>query len=186
MYYSKVHVPTASWKARGGLVSQKLQTQECSWRNSCHWSFPVKKNFQNSQFPHSPSLLWQNKARAFIFESFSVPVFVYVFKIQKHKLIPKCQEKGVQPPWSPGSTPNTHGIQHWWAQRDISVHTQVCYPDFSYSQLKSPKEFVLRIHCEEQLWTYATTFMTEGLRSSKREREPQTYACCIKEREEKV
>lgn len=32
-----------------------------------------EKLFQNSSFPHFPSLLWQNKARTLIFESFSVP-----------------------------------------------------------------------------------------------------------------
>lgn len=90
-------------------------------------------------------------------------------------------EKGVQPPQQPGSTPNTCGIQHWWPQRALSDHTQVRCPEFSYSQLKSPKEFVLRIHYEEQLWTYTITFMTEELRNRKREREPQTYrvACSV-------
>lgn len=110
-------------------------------------------------------------------------VFVYArktgFKILKHKLpiwnfpIWKWQGKGGTASLMAWFNPNTWGIQHWWPQRDLCDHAQVRYPDFSYSQLKSPKEFVLCIHYEEQLWTYTITFMTEELRNSKREREPR-------------
>lgn len=78
-------------------------------------------------------------------------------------------------------TPFPQGIFHWCPQQGMHDHSQVSYPDSSHLQLKSPKEFVLRVYYKEQLWAHTIKFRTKELRDSKRKTEPQTHgaACSV-------
>lgn len=161
-----------------GFVPQKLQTRGCSGRNDHHQCFPVMKNSSRisrcSILPHCSD---KTKYVPFLLSLFLYPYLSMekrLFKIWKHKLIPRRRWGGPFGCSAPdGLSQNTDGIQPEWHQRALRGHTQLCHPDSSHLQFKSPKEFVLCSHYKEQLWTYTIKFMTEELTDSKREIEPR-------------
>lgn len=163
-----------------GFVPQQLQTRGCSWRNDCHQFFPVMKNSSRistfSILPHcSDKIKYVPLLLSLLLYPYS-SMEKRLFKIWKHKLIPRRWgwggQFGCSPPLSDGLSQNTYGIQPKWHQRDLRGHTQVCHPDSSHLQFKSPKEFVLCSHYKEQLWAYTIKFMIEELTDSRREIEP--------------
>lgn len=164
-----------------GFVPQQLQTRGCSWRNDCHQFFPVMKNSSRistfSILPHcSDKIKYVPLLLSLLLYPYS-SMEKRLFKIWKHKLIPRRWgwggQFGCSPPLSDGLSQNTYGIQPKWHQRDLRGHTQVCHPDSSHLQFKSPKEFVLCSHYKEQLWAYTIKFMIEELTDSRREIDPQ-------------
>lgn len=141
----------------------KLQTQGWAWRNGCHQFFPVQKISSRIDFflPALSFIALTKKEQIPWFLSQVQHLYLTMdkklFKILKHKLIPKRwgwghgERRGTQLPMWPGwNLRNTY----IWNSALVTImgtegHTQVGHPDSSYLQLQSPKESVLCIHYGE-------------------------------------